>query len=70
MSMQSRSEPEVRQAALNIGSYLVETQGSDGVWRLPDEEPYASLSNRESYDVLLDITAEFAVFLLEMVALL
>lgn len=63
-------DPAARQAALNVGAYLVETQGNDGVWRLPNEEPYASLKNRESFDVLLDITAEFTTFLLEMAALL
>lgn len=63
-------DPQARQAALNVGTYLVETQSSDGVWRLPNEEPYASLKNRESFDVLLDITAEFSTFLLEMAALL
>lgn len=63
-------DPQARQAALNVGAYLVETQSSDGVWRLPNEEPYASLKNRESFDVLLDITAEFSTFLLEMAALL
>jgi len=54
------------QGAINVAEYLIETQGADGAWRLPNEEPYASLKNRESFDVLLDITAEFAVFLLEM----
>lgn len=63
-------DPAARQAALNVGAYLVETQGHDGVWRLPDEEPYSSLKNRESFDVLLDITAEFTTFLLEMAAVL
>lgn len=61
-------DPAAQQGALNVGRYLVETQGADGVWRLPNEEPYASLHNRESFDVRLDITAEFSVFLLEMVA--
>lgn len=63
-------DTQARQAALKVGAYLVETQGSDGVWRLPNEEPYASLKNRESFDVLLDITAEFTTFLFEMAALL
>ena len=57
-----------RQGALNVATYLIETQGADGAWRLPNEEPYASLKNRESFDVLLDVTAEFSVFLLEMQA--
>ena len=60
--------PEARESALNVGAYLVETQGDDGAWRLPDEEPYSALKARESLDVLLDITAEFSVFLLEMSA--
>jgi len=55
-----------RQGAINVAEYLIEPQGTDGAWRLPNEEPYASLKNRESFDVLLDVTAEFAVFLLEM----
>lgn len=59
-----------RQGALKVGAYLLETQGDDGIWRLPNEEPYASLKNRESFDVLLDITTEFSTFLLQMVALL
>lgn len=63
-------DAQARQAALNVGAYLVETQGRDGVWRLPDEEPYSSLKHRESFDVLLDITAEFTTFLLEMAAVL
>lgn len=61
---------QAQAAALAVGAYLVETQGRDGVWRLPDEEPYASLKQRESFDVLLDITAEFTTFQLEMAALL
>ena len=63
-------DPMARQGALNVGAYLLETQRDDGVWRLPNEEPYASLKNRESFDVLLDITAEFTTFLLQMVTLL
>ena len=59
-----------RQGALNVGAYLLETQGDDGVWRLPNEEPYASLKNREGYEVLLDITTEFSAFLLQIAALL
>lgn len=61
-------DAQARQGALNVGAYLIETQGHDGVWRLPNEEPYASLKNRESFDVLLDITAEFSTFLLEIAA--
>jgi hypothetical protein len=63
-------DPAARQGALNVGTYLLETQGNDGIWRLPNEEPYSSLKNRESFDVLLDITTEFSTFLLQMVALL
>lgn len=61
-------EPAALQGALNVAQYLIDTQEADGLWRLPNEEPYASLKNRESFDVLLDITAEFSVFLLEMQA--
>lgn len=62
-------DPIAKQAVRNVGAYLIETQTPNGYWRLPDEEPYSSLANRDSYDVLLDITAEFSVFLLEMASL-
>lgn len=61
-------DAQAQQGALNVANYLIETQGNEGVWRLPNEEPYSSLKNRESFDVLLDITAEFSTFLLEMAA--
>ena len=63
-------DPIARQGALNVGAYLLETQGTDGVWRLPNEEPYASLKNRESFEVQLDITTEFSTFLLQIAALI
>jgi hypothetical protein len=62
-------DPAAQRAAYKVGAYLVETQEADGCWRLPDEEPYRSLKNKDSYDVLLDITAEFSAFLQQMVAL-
>lgn len=62
-------DPVARHGALSVGAYLLETQGKDGVWQLPNEEPYTSL-NRDSFDVLLDITTEFSTFLLQMVAVL
>ena len=62
--------PVARRAAANVGAYLVETQNAAGWWGLPDEEPYSSLANKDSFDVLLDITAEFSTFLLEIAALI
>lgn len=63
-------DPAARQAALAVGEYLVETQQSDGHWQLPDEEPYASLANKDGHEVVLDVTAEFTTFLFGMPQLL
>jgi hypothetical protein len=49
-----------------VGDYLAETQTQEGFWRLPDEEPYSSLSDRDGFEIWLDITAEFSAFLLEI----
>ncbi|MFN8488068.1 MAG: hypothetical protein U0350_10775 [Caldilineaceae bacterium] len=61
--------PVAQRAAVNVGAYLVESQNAAGWWGLPDEEPYSSLANKDSYDVILDVTAEFSTFLLEIAAL-
>ena len=58
--------PQGRRAALAVGEYLVETQELDGFWRLPDVEPYSSREDRDSYDVRLDLSAEFTAFLAEI----
>jgi hypothetical protein len=61
-------DPVARRAALNVATYLLETQDAEGSWHLPNEEPYASLANKDSFDVVLDVTAEVSTFLLEIVA--
>ena len=55
-----------RWAAIRVGEYLVETQEPEGFWRLPDVEPYSSREDRDSYDVRLDLSAEFTAFLAEI----
>jgi len=60
--------PIAQRAAANVGIYLAETQRDNGAWHLPDEEPYSSLANKDSADVILDVTAEFSTFLLEIAA--
>ncbi len=62
--------PDARRAALQVGQYLVETQTSDGSWLLPDEEPYSSLKDKDSFDIVLDVTAEFTTFLAGIAALI
>ena len=57
---------EARRAAGRVGDYLAETQTQEGFWRLPDEEPYSSLSDRDGFEIWLDIPAEFSAFLLEI----
>jgi len=57
---------EARRAAVEVGEYLVETQTTEGFWRLPDEEPYSSLADPDGYEVRLDISAEFTAFLVEI----
>jgi len=61
---------EAHRVASEVGAWLLKTQGEDGSWRLPDVEPYASRPGRDDFETRLDLTAEFAVFLLEMAALL
>ena len=51
-----------RRAAIQVGEYIVETQNSDGFWTLPDEEVYAAV--QDSYEVRLDITCEFGIWLI------
>ena len=58
--------PEARRAAVRVGEYLVETQTSEGFWRLPDEGPYSSLKDRDGFEIRLDLSAEFSTFLMEI----
>lgn len=51
-----------RRAAIQVGEYIVETQNSEGFWTLPDEEVYAAV--QDSYEVRLDITCEFGIWLI------
>ena len=57
---------EARRAALRVGEYLVETQTAEGFWRLPDAGPYTALKDRDGFEIHLDITAEFSIFLTEI----
>lgn len=63
-------DPLSRHAALAVGEYLAETQQPDGRWLLPDEEPYSLLANKDSFEVVLDVTAEFTTFLFRIAELL
>ena len=58
--------PEARRAAVRVGEYLVETQTSEGFWRLPDEGLYSSLKDRDGFEIRLDVAAEFTAFLAEI----
>ena len=61
-------DPAARDAAVQVGQYLVSSQTADGYWGLPDAGPYRVLKDRDSFDVHLDITAEFSTFLSEIAA--
>ena len=61
-------KPEARRAALQVGEYLMETQTAEGFWRLPDTGPYATLKDRDGFEIRLDIAAEFSTFLAEIAA--
>jgi hypothetical protein len=52
--------------AAAVAEYLVETQTPEGFWRLPDVEPYSPRSDFDGMEVWLDVTAEFATFLMEI----
>jgi hypothetical protein len=62
--------PEPRRAATKLADYLVRTQQDDGRWLLPDEELYAAIKDKEHPEVVVDLTAEFSVFLSEIAALI
>ncbi|MBI3941761.1 MAG: hypothetical protein HY326_02010 [Chloroflexi bacterium] len=63
-------DPAARRAAVQLGTYLVETQTPAGSWRLPDEALYAAIKIKEGLEVTLDITAEFSTFLTSIAALI
>lgn len=58
--------PEVRHATLQVSEYQVQCQSAKGFWRLPDQEPFRSMVDRESFPCILDPTAEHSTFLLEI----
>jgi len=58
-----------RRAAVCVGDYLIETQTVEGFWRLPEEELYASIQDKESFEVHLDLCSEFSTFLMEIASL-
>lgn len=57
-------------AAQAVGAFMVETQTAEGFWRLPDAGPYTSLVGRDGFEIRLDITAEFVIFLTEIAVFL
>jgi rhamnogalacturonyl hydrolase YesR len=62
--------PAARRAALRVAEYLVETQTPEGFWRLPDEELYAAVQDKDGFDTRLDLCSEFTTFLLEIAAMI
>lgn len=62
-------DEQARRAARQVGEYLAATQQADGSWRLPDLELYAGIANRDAFEVQLDLTAEYSIFLAEIAAL-
>lgn len=63
-------DPAARRAAVQLSTYLVETQTPAGSWRLPEEELYIAVENKGGLEVTLDITAEFSTFLTGIAALI
>jgi hypothetical protein len=59
-----------REAAVAVGNYLVESQTAEGTWRLPDEELYASVHDKDGFEVRLDICSEFCTWLIGIGALI
>ena len=47
-----------RQGAASVAGYLVRTQTDEGFWRLPDEEVYQTIENKNDPEILMDITAD------------
>ena len=63
-------QAEARQAAINVGAYLVKTQTAEGFWRLPDVEAYNVVPDKDDFEIRLDLTTEFCIFLTEIAALI
>ncbi len=63
-------ESEPRDAACTVSDYLVRTQCDDGHWRLPDEDLYSMIEDKNDPEVITDITAEFTTFLWQIAALI
>ena len=61
---------EARQAAQDVAAYMVSTQTDEGCWIIPDEAVYRAIKNKRDPEVVMDITAEFTVFLWEIASLL
>ena len=62
--------PDARRGAVKVGQYLSRTQTADGFWRLPKEGPYFVLKDLDNYDIKMDVTAEFVIFLMEIASLI
>lgn len=62
------NNPDAHQAAGTVADCLIETQTADGSWRLPEEDVYRSIENKDDPEVVMDITAEFTTFLWEIAA--
>ena len=60
---------DARQAAIEVGDYLTETQTSEGFWRLPDAEAYAAVKDPDNFDIHADLCSEFSTFLMEIASL-
>jgi len=57
---------DAKNAAVQVGQYLVETQTAEGIWHLPEAGPYIESKYRDNFEVHLDIAAEFSIFLTEI----
>ncbi|MFV1967618.1 MAG: hypothetical protein ACC628_19490 [Pirellulaceae bacterium] len=63
-------DPQARRTARDVGAYLTETQTGEGFWRLPDVAVYQAIEEKDDFEIRLDITAEFSIFLMEIAALI
>ena len=59
-----------QQPAESVARYLLETQSDEGCWFLPNEDVYQAIENKRDPEIVTDITAEFATFLLQITSLL
>ena len=63
-------EPEPRHAAITVADYLLGTQTREGYWRLPDENVYQIIPDKDDPEILIGVTGEYGTFLCEIAALL